>query len=62
MGALAVLQVDVFPKSVILASCNFVGRPFVACYACVLLLFSIPLDNRLLVASKIIDFCWLFVN
>ena len=23
-----------FPKSVILASCNFVGRPFVACYAC----------------------------
>ena len=23
-----------FPKSVILASCNFVGRPFVAYYAC----------------------------
>ena len=23
-----------FPKSVNLASCNFVGRPFVACYAC----------------------------
>ena len=23
-----------FPKSVNLASCKFVGRPFVACYAC----------------------------
>ena len=23
-----------FPKSVILANCNFVGRPFIACYAC----------------------------
>ena len=23
-----------FPKSMTLASCNFVGRPFVACYAC----------------------------
>ena len=31
-----------FPKSVILFSCNFVGRPFVACYACsiVILHFS----------------------
>ena len=23
-----------FPKSMILASCNFAGRPFVACCAC----------------------------
>ena len=31
-----------FPKSVILASCNFVGRAFVACCACsiVILHFS----------------------
>ena len=31
-----------FPKPVILDSCNFMGRPFVACYACsiVILHFS----------------------
>ena len=28
-----------FPKSVILASCNFVGRPFLACYACSIVIF-----------------------
>ena len=28
-----------FPKSVILASSNFVGRPFVACYACSIVYF-----------------------
>ena len=28
-----------FPKSVILASCNFAGRPFVACYACSIVIF-----------------------
>ena len=28
-----------FPKSEILASCNFVGRPFAACYACSIVVF-----------------------
>ena len=28
-----------FPESAILASCNFVGRPFVACYACPIVFF-----------------------
>ena len=27
-----------FPKSVILASCKFVGRPFIGCYACSLVI------------------------
>ena len=36
-----------FPKSVTLACCNIPGRPFVACYACsiVLLFFSLPPSN-----------------
>ena len=28
-----------FPRPVILASCNFVGRPFIACYACSVVIF-----------------------
>ena len=28
-----------FPKSVILASCIFVGRPFTSCYACSFVIF-----------------------
>ena len=28
-----------FPKSVILASCDFVGRPFVACHVCSIVIF-----------------------
>ena len=28
-----------FPKSVILASCNFVRRPFLACYSCSIVIF-----------------------
>ena len=28
-----------FPKSVISASCHFVGRPFVACYVCSIVIF-----------------------
>ena len=28
-----------FPQSVILASCSFLGRPFVACYACSIVIF-----------------------
>ena len=48
-----------FPKSVILASCNFMGRAFVACYACSIVFFVLP-DNKLLIASNEMDFYCIF--
>ena len=50
-----------FPKSVILADCNFVGRPFVSYYASSVVYFF-PSDNKLLNASNAVDFYWLFVD
>ena len=49
-----------FPKSVILASCNFAGRPFAAYYACCVVYFF-P-DTLLLIASNAGDLYWLLVD
>ena len=41
-----------FPNCVISASCNFMGRPFVACYACFIVFFSVFANSRLPIAKK----------
>ena len=49
------LAIQLFAKPVILSSCNFVGRPFVACFACSNVIFPIY-NSKFSIASNAVDF------
>ena len=50
-----------FPKIVISASCKLVGRPFVACYSCSIVVLQFFAET-FFIASKLVDLILLFVN